>query len=178
MRPAFAVGLVFAGCCSNVIFLELLARWVTPAGRTKEAGGGAPPRAVPPPSRAGPGVGPPAPSVCTGLLGTPLSRLLSHPAHRPLSRPIVSQHPSRGTLRVFAVVTLFSHSGGWSLESFFSQGARGRTQGSSSSFLDPANAIYMKWAKLGLKKQSDLVHAAKKVSVVLKWAAKKFFYWP
>ncbi|KAK7814060.1 hypothetical protein U0070_020919 [Myodes glareolus] len=26
MRPAFAVGLVFAGCCSNVIFLELLAR--------------------------------------------------------------------------------------------------------------------------------------------------------
>ncbi|KAH0510162.1 UDP-xylose and UDP-N-acetylglucosamine transporter [Microtus ochrogaster] len=27
MRPAFAVGLVFAGCCSNVIFLELLARY-------------------------------------------------------------------------------------------------------------------------------------------------------
>ncbi|XP_024901714.1 UDP-xylose and UDP-N-acetylglucosamine transporter isoform X1 [Pteropus alecto] len=26
MRPFFAVGLVFAGCCSNVIFLELLAR--------------------------------------------------------------------------------------------------------------------------------------------------------
>ncbi|XP_064145770.1 nucleotide sugar transporter SLC35B4 isoform X3 [Loxodonta africana] len=26
MHPAFAVGLVFAGCCSNVIFLELLAR--------------------------------------------------------------------------------------------------------------------------------------------------------
>ncbi|XP_012321192.2 nucleotide sugar transporter SLC35B4 isoform X2 [Aotus nancymaae] len=26
MRPALAVGLVFAGCCSNVIFLELLAR--------------------------------------------------------------------------------------------------------------------------------------------------------
>ncbi|KAF6276238.1 solute carrier family 35 member B4 [Rhinolophus ferrumequinum] len=26
MRPIFAVGLVFAGCCSNVIFLELLAR--------------------------------------------------------------------------------------------------------------------------------------------------------
>ncbi|XP_023420059.1 nucleotide sugar transporter SLC35B4 isoform X1 [Cavia porcellus] len=26
MRAAFAVGLVFAGCCSNVIFLELLAR--------------------------------------------------------------------------------------------------------------------------------------------------------
>ncbi|ELW68790.1 UDP-xylose and UDP-N-acetylglucosamine transporter [Tupaia chinensis] len=27
MRPAFAVGLVFAGCCSNVIFLELLVRY-------------------------------------------------------------------------------------------------------------------------------------------------------
>ncbi|XP_036761475.1 nucleotide sugar transporter SLC35B4 [Manis pentadactyla] len=26
MHPAFAVGLVFSGCCSNVIFLELLAR--------------------------------------------------------------------------------------------------------------------------------------------------------
>ncbi|XP_015414898.1 PREDICTED: UDP-xylose and UDP-N-acetylglucosamine transporter isoform X7 [Myotis davidii] len=26
MRPLFAVGLVFAGCCSNVIFLELLVR--------------------------------------------------------------------------------------------------------------------------------------------------------
>ncbi|XP_040269339.1 UDP-xylose and UDP-N-acetylglucosamine transporter [Bufo bufo] len=26
MRPAFAVGLVFSGCCSNVVFLELLAR--------------------------------------------------------------------------------------------------------------------------------------------------------
>uniref|UniRef100_A0A8D1GJL9 Solute carrier family 35 member B4 n=2 Tax=Sus scrofa TaxID=9823 RepID=A0A8D1GJL9_PIG len=26
MHPAFAVGLVFAGCCSNVVFLELLAR--------------------------------------------------------------------------------------------------------------------------------------------------------
>ncbi|KAM4873756.1 nucleotide sugar transporter SLC35B4 [Thomomys bottae] len=26
MRPAFAVGLVFAGCCSNVVFLELLVR--------------------------------------------------------------------------------------------------------------------------------------------------------
>lgn len=33
MRAAIAVGLVFAGCCSNVIFLELLARWVTPADR-------------------------------------------------------------------------------------------------------------------------------------------------
>ncbi|ELK35554.1 UDP-xylose and UDP-N-acetylglucosamine transporter [Myotis davidii] len=27
MRPLFAVGLVFAGCCSNVIFLELLVRY-------------------------------------------------------------------------------------------------------------------------------------------------------
>ncbi|XP_037369694.1 nucleotide sugar transporter SLC35B4-like [Talpa occidentalis] len=26
MRPALGVGLVFAGCCSNVIFLELLVR--------------------------------------------------------------------------------------------------------------------------------------------------------
>ena len=55
MRPAFAVGLVFAGCCSNVIFLELLARWVTPVGRTKEAGGEAPPNAAarrPPRARA------------------------------------------------------------------------------------------------------------------------------
>lgn len=26
MHPAVAVGLVFGGCCSNVVFLELLAR--------------------------------------------------------------------------------------------------------------------------------------------------------
>jgi hypothetical protein len=34
MHPAFAILLVFTGCCSNVVFLELLIRLVKPFKRS------------------------------------------------------------------------------------------------------------------------------------------------
>lgn len=172
MRPAFAVGLVFAGCCSNVIFLELLARWVTPVGRTKEAGGGEPPNAaarLPPapswcrsfltPRRARAGMEPPPPgsaldyapsallpnSFSASLEGNPLGVCCRHP---PVSYP--------GGLKPVEFPTPKVEGNSWQKPRF------------PPALLDPANASCMTWAKLGLKKQSDLVYTAKKVSVVLK----------
>lgn len=105
MRPLFAVGLVFAGCCSNVIFLELLVRSVTPRvpGLHRGSRRGVPTRL------------PHAPRVRPCAAWDPESPLL-HPAQAPSAAPANSfTAPLAGNTRGVAGITPFSHT--WGIES-------------------------------------------------------------